>query len=73
LIQNETDLGIGDSGYGTLENASRPDDFDVDEDGMADAWESDNGLNPADPDDRNADADGDGYTNLEEYLNALVG
>lgn len=29
------------------------------------------GLDPTNPADRNADRDGDGYTNLEEYLNHL--
>jgi len=38
---------------------------------MADAWEQAHGLNPTNPSDRNADRDGDGYTNLEEYLNRL--
>ena len=41
---------------------------DVDRDGMSDAWELANGLDPADPADRNGDLDGDEYTNLEEYL-----
>ncbi len=44
---------------------------DVDEDGMNDAWELLNGLNPADPDDRNT-IDESGYTMLEVYLNELV-
>jgi subtilisin family serine protease len=39
---------------------------DNDNDGMADAWEADNGLNTA-IDDSAADPDGDGYTNLQEY------
>jgi hypothetical protein len=43
---------------------------DADHDGMPDAWERAHGLNPADPADRNGDSDGDGYTNLEDYLNA---
>jgi hypothetical protein len=75
LIQNETDLvalGIGDSGYGVLPDAARPSGFDTDGDGMPDAWETANGLDPSDAADRNADADGDAYTNLEEYLNSLV-
>ena len=45
---------------------------DSDHDGMPDAWEKAHGLNPHDPADRNADSDGDGYTNLERYLNGLV-
>jgi len=42
---------------------------DSDQDGMADDWESANGLNPNRAADRNADRDDDGYTNLEEFLN----
>ncbi|MDZ7374363.1 MAG: T9SS type A sorting domain-containing protein [candidate division KSB1 bacterium] len=44
---------------------------DQDHDGMADAWERLYGLDPSNPADRNGDLDGDGYTNLEEYLNEL--
>ncbi len=46
---------------------------DGDRDGMPDAWERDRGLDPRDPADAAADADGDGYANLEEYLNGLAG
>jgi pectate lyase len=42
---------------------------DSDGDGMPDAWETQNGLNPADGGDGAKDTDSDGYTNLEEYLN----
>lgn len=45
---------------------------DSDGDGMPDAWERVQGLDPDDGADGNADADGDGYTNLEEYLADLV-
>jgi hypothetical protein len=45
---------------------------DADLDGMPDAWEKKNGLNPADPTDATKDRDKDGYTNIEEYLNSLV-
>ena len=75
LIQSEQDLvslGVGDSGYGALAAATRPAGFDTDQDGMPNAWESTNGLNPNDAADRNGDTDADGYTNLEEYLNSLV-
>ncbi|WP_224826137.1 hypothetical protein [Cognatishimia sp. MH4019] len=46
---------------------------DADRDGMADAWELSVGLAPADPEDGRADADGDGWTNFEEYLHELAG
>jgi hypothetical protein len=47
--------------------------IDTDHDGMPDDWEKSHGLNPNDPSDANGDRDGDGYTNLEEYLAGLVG
>lgn len=43
---------------------------DTDLDGMPDTWETAHGLNPNDAADSAADRDGDGYTNIEEYLNA---
>lgn len=45
---------------------------DTDGDGMPDGWERATGLDPTDKKDGAADADGDGYTNLEDYLNSLV-
>lgn len=45
---------------------------DNDHDGMDDAWETANGLNPADANDRNKIVKS-GYTCLEVYLNSLVG
>ena len=47
--------------------------WDSDHDGMPDEWERARGLNPNDARDGNADRDGDGYTNLEEYLGWLCG
>jgi hypothetical protein len=41
---------------------------DSDGDGMDDAWEIANGLNPNDPSDAAGDRDGDGVSNLAEYL-----
>jgi hypothetical protein len=46
---------------------------DSDHDGIPDDWEKAHGLNPNDPSDANKDSNGDGYTNLEKYLNSLVG
>jgi len=43
---------------------------DADQDGMPDQWERRHGLSSSDAEDRNADHDQDGYTNLEEYLNS---
>ncbi|MDP0500082.1 MAG: polysaccharide lyase [Verrucomicrobiota bacterium JB022] len=42
---------------------------DSDNDGMPDEWEIRYGLDPHNPADAAEDADGDGYTNIEEYLN----
>ncbi|HEY7373604.1 MAG TPA: hypothetical protein VIF57_15695 [Polyangia bacterium] len=50
---------------------SQPAGYDSDNDGMPDAWESQHGFNPNVADD-SGDADGDGYTNLEEYLNEVA-
>ena len=46
--------------------------IDHDGDGMPDDWERAHGLDPNDPRDGNADRDHDGYTNVEEWLNALA-
>ena len=52
-----------------------PPPADQDGDGLPDAWETANGMDPTDDDsdgdgtlDCDEDPDGDGYTNLEEYL-----
>ena len=46
---------------------------DRDHDGMDDAWELKNGLNPANPEDRNVQFSKEGYTALEVYMNSLMG
>ncbi|MDH7600030.1 MAG: thrombospondin type 3 repeat-containing protein [Sedimentisphaerales bacterium] len=50
----------------------RPPDWDTDGDGMPNTWEASKGLDPNDPSDGPRDSDGDGYTNLEDYLNWLA-
>jgi hypothetical protein len=53
-------------------HVSAPAPADSDDDGMPDAWEARSGLDPDDPSDGALDPDGNGYTNLEDYLNSLV-
>lgn len=66
IIDSQTDVG----GLPVLESISGPTDTDLD--GMPDTWETENGLDPDNPDDRNDDRNSDGYTNLEEYLDAAI-
>lgn len=64
-IDKESD-SEGFSGLNIYE-ASRPADFDTDQDGMPDWWEEVTGVTES-----NADNNGDGYTNLEDYLNWMA-
>lgn len=45
---------------------------DTDGDGMPDDWEAAMGLDPNNAEDAALDRDGDGYTNIEEYINSIV-
>ena len=65
FVSSPADAG----GWPILESEPAPDD--TDHDGMPDDWETANGLNPNDPEDRNGIGEG-GYTNLEIYLNSMV-
>lgn len=65
VIDSQKEVG----GWPVLKSGKAP--LDGDHDGMPDAWERAHGLNPGDASDRDADKDGDGYTNLEWYLNSL--
>jgi len=44
---------------------------DADKDGMPDAWEKQYGLNPNDASDAAKDLNGDGYTNIEKFINGI--
>ena len=66
LIDSQAEVG----GWPVLKSGSPARDSDAD--GMPDEWETRNGLNPRNAADGAADANSDGYTNLEEYLNSLV-
>lgn len=44
---------------------------DADQDGLPDAWETSHGLNPRDAADATQDLNGDGYTNIEDFINGL--
>jgi len=54
-------------GWPKYQSSTPPDDSD--HDGMTDDWERRYGLDPQDSADSSGDMDGDGYTNVEEYLN----
>jgi hypothetical protein len=66
IINDPSDVG------GLLVMASGTPPVDTDGDGMPDEWEKQQSLNPNDPADANQDRNGDGYTNIEEYLNSLT-
>ncbi len=65
IIDSQTDVG----GWPALYTGPVPEDRD--HDGMPDSWETANGLDPDDPEDRNGIGEG-GYTNLEIYLNSIT-
>jgi len=78
-IQVDVDGNLDLQGNRTFEHTARlrwmdlnsslaADLADNDGDGMHNSWETAHGLNPNDPSDQNGDFDGDGYTNLAEYL-----
>nr|WP_294895284.1 pectate lyase [uncultured Pedobacter sp.] len=69
IIDNPV-LAFGDEAYPPYKTYNTI--IDHDHDGMDDAWEKSNGLNPNDASDRNKKTLS-GYTCLEVYLNSLVG
>ena len=62
-LDHPNDVG----GWPTYASGTPP--ADSDNDGMPDAWENKYGLNPDNAADNNKDTDGDGYLNVEEFLN----
>lgn len=66
VILRQSEVG----GFPIMNSVLAP--VDSDRDGMPDMWEIYCGLDPFDAEDRNLDRDDDGYTNLEEYLNAIA-
>ncbi len=65
IIDTQDEMG----GWPVLQSHSAP--RDSDRDGMPDAWERANGLNPA-KNDSAGDRNRDGWTNLENYLDSLT-
>ena len=72
LPNSQSDVGGWDD-YPVVE---RPADWDSDGDGLPDWWEEITESDPCSAEgdlaDAHADADGDGYTNLDDYLNWLA-
>ncbi|MFT3787580.1 MAG: hypothetical protein QM770_15675 [Tepidisphaeraceae bacterium] len=77
-IVNEVRTGKPTFGKGIITDVSQVGGYpdykgepyaDADHDGLPDAYESKHGLNANDPNDAALDTDGDGYTNIEEFIN----
>jgi hypothetical protein len=66
VIKSQSEVG----GY-PIYNLGTP-NTDSDNDGMPNAWETKYGFNPNNASDGNEDADKDGYTNIEEFLNGTL-
>ena len=72
IIDTQEDVG----GYEAIPETSRPDNWDTDKDGLPDWWEKAKGLNPnsaeGDYADTHKDDNGDGFTQLDEYLDWMA-
>lgn len=67
LIDDESQVG----GMAIVKTGKGKTPKDTDRDGMPDKWEKKNGLKPG-ANDAAGDADNNGYTNIEEYINSLA-
>ncbi|MBW4889981.1 T9SS type A sorting domain-containing protein [Mucilaginibacter sp. HMF5004] len=68
LYTSQTQTGLGNNGYGTISSGTKP--TDTDNDGMPDFWETANGLSTSVNDAMTIG--GDGYANIERYINWLA-
>ncbi len=66
-IDSQTEVG----GLPDLPQVVVPLWIDTNRNGIPDWWEQEKGLDTSDPDIANKDSNGNGYTNLEDYLNDL--
>ncbi|MCQ2235743.1 MAG: pectate lyase [Bacteroidales bacterium] len=66
IIDSQTDVG----GYPVYNSKTKP--VDTDNDGMPDAWELVNGLNPEDASDAIQNSIDSRYNNIEVYINSIV-
>ncbi len=66
-IDNQVEVG----GLPEIESVIVPEWIDSNRNGIPDWWEAKHGLDSSDPDIANMDSNGNGYTNLEDYLNDL--
>jgi autotransporter-associated beta strand protein len=62
--------GLDNGGLGTTVSSSRPADFDVDKDGVADAWETTHGMSSTTASDA-LKKNPLGYLMIEQYINEL--
>lgn len=67
IIDSQVEIG----GWPELKSVSIPLWVDTNRNGIPDWWAVEQGLDPQDPDLANKDSNGNGYTNLEDYINDL--
>ena len=68
LYTSQTQTGLGNGGFGTITDTSKP--TDSDNDGIPDYWETAVGWNPNSADSMTLGSDG--YAHLEDYVNWLA-